>query len=245
MEEETMKYVIADIHGCYEEFMELLEKISFSEQDELFVLGDVLDRGTEPIKTMQEIMGRKNIKFILGNHEYMFALMLQLLDNEDIAFEEKNTLLSDWFQDGAIVTSAQFLELKNEAQDEILDYIKNSVSYYKIEMGEKNYILVHAGIEGFEEGKELEKYEIADFVSGRIDYEKRLYFDENTYIITGHTPTPAIRKDKQPLIYEGNGHIAIDCACVFGGRLAAYCLDTEEVTYVDAKQREIEEELDF
>ena len=41
MEEETMKYVIADIHGCYEEFMELLEKISFSEEDELFVLGDV------------------------------------------------------------------------------------------------------------------------------------------------------------------------------------------------------------
>lgn len=239
-----MKYVISDIHGCYEEFMELLEKISFSEQDELFVLGDVLDRGPEPIKTMQEIMGRKNVTFLLGNHEYTFAMMLQVLDNEDIAFEEKNNLLNDWFQDGAIVTSAQFLELKNEEQDAILDYIRNSAVYYKIEMGEKTYILVHAGIEGFEEGKELEKYEIADFVSGRIDYEKRLYSDENTYIITGHTPTPAIRKDKKPLIYKENGHIAIDCACVFGGRLAAYCLDTEEVTYVEAKPRQ-EEELEF
>ena len=29
-----MKYVVSDIHGCYEEFMELLEKISFSENDE-------------------------------------------------------------------------------------------------------------------------------------------------------------------------------------------------------------------
>ena len=70
MEEIEMKYVISDIHGCYEEFMELLEKISFSEQDELFVLGDVLDRGSEPIKVMQEIMGRENVKFILGNHAY-------------------------------------------------------------------------------------------------------------------------------------------------------------------------------
>ena len=239
-----MKYVISDIHGCYEEFMELLEKISFSEQDELFVLGDVLDRGPEPIKTMQEIMGRENITFLLGNHEYMFALMLQVLDDEDMDFEEKNNLLNDWFQDGAIVTSAQFLELKNEEQDAILDYIKNSAVYYKIEMGENTYILVHAGIEGFEEGKSLEEYDVADFISGRIDYEKRLYSDENTYIITGHTPTPSIRKDKKPLIYKENGHIAIDCACVFGGRLAVYCLDTEEVTYVEAKPRQ-EEDLEF
>ncbi len=239
-----MKYVISDIHGCYEEFMELLEKISFSEQDELFILGDVLDRGPEPIKTMQEIMGRKNVTFLLGNHEYMFAMMLQLLDREDVAFEEKNDLLNDWFQDGAIVTSAQFLELKNEEQDAILDYIRSSAVYYKIEMSEKTYILVHAGMDGFEEGKKLEEYEVADFVSGRMDYEKRLYSDENTYIITGHTPTPAIRKDKKPLIYKGNGHIAIDCACVFGGRLAAFCLDTEEVTYVEAKPRE-EEELEI
>ena len=125
-----MKYVVSDIHGCYEEFMELLEKISFSENDELFVLGDVLDRGPEPIKTMQEIMGRKNVTFLLGNHEYMFALMLQLLDDEDMDFEEKNNLLNDWFQDGAIVTSAQFLELKNEEQDAILDYIRKSAVLY-------------------------------------------------------------------------------------------------------------------
>ena len=240
-----MKYVISDIHGCYEEFMELLEKISFSEQDELFILGDVLDRGPEPIKVMQEIMGRKNVTFLLGNHEYMLVTMLQLLDREDVAPKEKNEMLNNWFSDGAIVTSAQFLELKNEAQDEMLDYIKNSVVYYKIEIGEKKYILVHAGIEGFKEGKNLEDYQTTDFLFGQVDYKKRLYSDENTYIITGHTPTPMIREDKKPLIYKENGHIAIDCACVFGGKLAAYCLDTEEVTYVDAKQTEIEEELDF
>ena len=235
-----MKYVISDIHGCYEEFMELLEKISFSEQDELFVLGDVLDRGPEPIKVIEEIMGRKNVTFLLGNHEYMLVTMLQLLDREDVAKEEKNELLNNWFSDGAIITSAQFLELKNEEQDAILDYIRNSASYYKIEMGEKTYILVHAGIEGFEEGKNLEEYETTDFIFGQTEYEKRLYSDENTYIITGHTPTPSIRKDKKPLIYKEHGHIAMDCACVFGGRLAVYCLDTEEVTYVDAKPREEE-----
>ena len=62
---------------------------------------------------------------------------------------------------------------------------------------------------------------------------KKYYNDENTYIISGHTPTAIIREDKLPLVNEKNGHIAIDCGCVFGGRLAVYCLDTGEVYYVE------------
>ena len=38
-------YVISDIHGEYEKFMELLEEIELEENDTLYVLGDVLDRG--------------------------------------------------------------------------------------------------------------------------------------------------------------------------------------------------------
>lgn len=30
-----------------------------------------------------------------------------------------------------------------------------------------------------------------------------------------------------------NGHLALDCGCVFGGKLAAYCIEMEEVTYVE------------
>lgn len=35
-----MIYIIADIHGCYNEYMELLDKINFSDEDDLYVLGD-------------------------------------------------------------------------------------------------------------------------------------------------------------------------------------------------------------
>ena len=51
--------------------------------------------------------------------------------------------------------------------------------------------------------------------------------------MTGHTPTPCIREDGKPEVYIGNGHIAMDCGCVFGGRLAAYCFETEEVIYAE------------
>ena len=46
-----------------------------------------------------------------------------------------------------------------------------------------------------------------------------------------------IREDGKPLVYQGNGHIGLDCGCVYGGKLAAYCLDTQEITYVDAEQK--------
>ena len=44
-----MIYFMSDIHGCYKEYMELLEKIHFSDEDELYVVGDVVDRGPEPV----------------------------------------------------------------------------------------------------------------------------------------------------------------------------------------------------
>lgn len=49
-------YVISDIHGEYEKFMELLEEIELEENDTLYVLGDVLDRGKHPIKTVLKLM---------------------------------------------------------------------------------------------------------------------------------------------------------------------------------------------
>ena len=45
-----MIYVLGDIHGCYDKYEEMLKRIRFSDDDTLFVLGDVVDRGPEPVK---------------------------------------------------------------------------------------------------------------------------------------------------------------------------------------------------
>ena len=65
-----MRYLISDIHGCYEEYKELLDQIRFSDGDELFILGDAMDRGPQPIRVMQDIMFRSNVTYIIGNHDY-------------------------------------------------------------------------------------------------------------------------------------------------------------------------------
>ena len=48
-----MNYVISDIHGCYKEFKTLLKNIGFSSADTLFVLGDMVDRGPDPIGVLR------------------------------------------------------------------------------------------------------------------------------------------------------------------------------------------------
>ena len=42
-----MTYVMSDLHGQYEKYRKLLDKIAFSDGDELYILGDVVDRGPQ------------------------------------------------------------------------------------------------------------------------------------------------------------------------------------------------------
>ena len=238
-----MRYVISDIHGCYEEYRELLEKIHFSDTDELYVLGDAMDRGPEPIKVLQDMMHRPNVFYILGNHDAVFLTLIQDLLKEVTAentaplSEDTLHLYRDWMADGGGVTVQQFMNLSSQEEESLLDYLEKAASYEILEDNDRLYILVHAGIENFSPDKELENYVVTDFLSGRTDYKKRYYPGERIFLVTGHTPTPLIREDKKPLVYHGNGHIAVDCGCVFGGQLAAYCIETGETTYVQSKRK--------
>lgn len=237
-----MRYVISDIHGCYEQYMKLLDKIHFSETDTLYILGDAMDRGPESVKVVTDIMKRPNVKYLVGNHDY-FIIYLAKNMLEDIRENRMESSLNSeqwveyhfWMKDGGEVTLSQLEALTYEEQQAIFDFIENASSYEVIEDKEKQYILAHAGINSFSEGKSLEEYDFFDFIDGRMNYDKRYYSDENTFIITGHTPTPFIRKDHKPLVYLENGHIAIDCGCVYGGQLAAYCIETGEITYVNGR----------
>lgn len=240
-----MRYIISDIHGCYEEYMELLEKIGFSEEDQLYVLGDAMDRGPEPIKVIKDIMKRPNVVYIIGNHDYV---MLQVMKKLITVIKEDNYrnqlsegdlwLYSLWMQeDGGEITSRQFVPLPEKERKEILAYLEKGHTYEVVEDQGRKFILVHAGINSFAEDKELSEYELYDFISGRPDYDKRYYEDENTYIVTGHTPTFYINPGWNTDVYQGNGHIALDCGCVFGGKLAAYCIETGEITYVLSRNR--------
>lgn len=74
-----MTYVMSDIHGDLTGFQAMLEKINFSENDVLYILGDVIDRGLEGIAILQQIMATPNMVLLLGNHEHMMIICTSLM----------------------------------------------------------------------------------------------------------------------------------------------------------------------
>ena len=76
-----MIYVTSDLHGfSLKKFKGFLESVSFSDDDFLYVLGDVIDRGNDGIKILKWLMSKPNTQLILGNHESMMLACDFLFD---------------------------------------------------------------------------------------------------------------------------------------------------------------------
>lgn len=227
-------FVMSDIHGCYREYQRLLQVIRFREEDTLYVLGDCVDKGDAPMELLKDMMSRPNVIPLMGNHDLEALVILRRLNEaqaggaeQDAAFTES---VRDWLADGGRTTLDGFLELSPGEQQNILAYLGTFLPYLETEIGGKRYLLVHGGLEPFVPEQRIEDYDILSLVLSRPDYEKR-YFQDRV-IITGHTPTPTVQKGNQGTVIRKNNHLAIDCGCVYGYRLAAVCLETGREYYV-------------
>lgn len=244
-----MIYAMADIHGQYDKYISMLKKISFSDEDVLFILGDVIDRGSHGMKILKDMMMRTNIYPILGNHEYMAKTALPWLMQE-ITEDTVNNIdpemmqgLIEWMNVGGSASIAEFRSLSREEQESIMDYLSEFELYDSVQAGGKKFVLVHAGLCNFDEKRPLEDYDLSEVLFHRPDYDVQ-YFN-NKYLVTGHTPTRIAYAAEQgvlleeltnfeykDVIFKKNNHIAIDCGSSFGGKLGCICLDTLEEYYV-------------
>lgn len=62
-------YVMSDLHGCYDSFLLMLETINLTNDDTLYILGDVIDRGDKSLEIIDYIVSKPNIVWLKGNHE--------------------------------------------------------------------------------------------------------------------------------------------------------------------------------
>lgn len=233
-----MTYVMSDIHGCYREYRKMLEKIAFSDADTLYIIGDVVDRGPQVAELLEDIMSWRNVRLLAGNHEYVGLRVLgkvcktSALDGfseEDI----KSCFL--WMNDGGSQTLSQLKRGGDEAFRRTAAFLAELPLYEEVSAGGRDHLLVHAGLEPFRPGKPLKDYGPTELLFNRADYSRPYFSDKLT--ITGHTPTFFIDRDRGGYILHRNNHIAIDCGCVYGYRLGAYCMETREEFYVEAEGR--------
>ena len=236
-------YVMSDLHGEYDLYIKMLEKISFSEADTLYILGDILDRGSGPIRIMLDVMQRHNVHVLAGNHCVMALECLKFLMHEitevqiEKIEEEMYEKLLCWVQNGGGSTILEFSKLNALQRTEIIDYIENLELYAEVTVNDKNFILVHAGLRNFSEDKPMWEYELDELVWTRPDYEIPYYNEK--FVVSGHTPTAVIIGNPKPgYIFKMNNHIAIDCgACFKRGRLGCLRLEDMVEYYVENQEK--------
>ena len=218
-------YAISDIHGCFDEFMELLGKIQFNPaHDTLYILGDIIDRGERPIDCLKYVMSAENIYFLLGNHE---QLMLDYFSGAD---------RFTWTMNGHQETIRQFMRLPNHEREEILTYFSNIPLYMIINAGGIDYFLSHAGVNV---ANPVHQQDPHDLLWIRYNFIRHKALSD--YIcIFGHTPTPRLHGNSDSSVWYdtiNKDKICIDCGCVYGGSLAAIRLDDGKTLYVEKHNR--------
>ncbi|SFV57068.1 Bis(5'-nucleosyl)-tetraphosphatase, symmetrical [hydrothermal vent metagenome] len=70
-------WAIGDIQGCFDNFQKILKKIEFNpEVDELWVAGDLVNRGDKSLETLNYLYSiRDSVKIVLGNHDIALIAM--------------------------------------------------------------------------------------------------------------------------------------------------------------------------
>lgn len=206
-------YVMSDIHGCYTQFVQMLDKIQFGDSDKLILAGDYIDRGIDSLKMLKWIYLHfidSNIIFLCGNHEKEFVSYIDLL----LQIDKDNDLFTDYtsIDDCQFLYDTSIYTIKRKAPDflklfdiyntlycllfidkvplsELITYTEmiNKMSFYY--RYNPKTIIVHAGfIENIE--KSLGKYKsIEDFYLYARDDAYLLGGIRNGTIISGHTPT--------------------------------------------------------
>lgn len=212
-----MTYVCSDIHGCSDQYFDLLDAIQLGHQDHLYVLGDVVDReGSGGIDILQDIMGRPNIRLILGNHEHvalegmeiLMNLSSQNIVNIDDLPDYVKVEMTEWINLGGMPTIDAFRALPYRDKERLTRFLSDQCfTYAELTVNGTDYVLCH---------------------------DESFYGDVyDAVLITGHTPTRFMDNNPRPdYIWREENHWHIDCGCGYGGQLGALCLETGKEFYI-------------
>ena len=229
-----MTYAMSDLHGCYDLYIEMLEKIKFSLEDTLFLLGDYVDRGDRGFDIICDVAARPNVVPLIGNHDfYALSVLSEISINPEAKYRARmESKIDMWWRNGGYETYQQFWLFNEKKRLYILSAMDKFKNYADVTVNGRRFTMVHGGIANYDPNQPLDYYGIGELVYTREDYRKPKFNEPDRYLITGHTPTLFIDPASRGKIFRNYDHIAIDCGAVFGLGLGCICLDTLEEFYV-------------
>ena len=221
---------VGDIHGCIDEFNELLRVLNYNpKRDRLILLGDLMDRGPDSLAVIRKAREMR-LECLMGNHEHKYI---------------------KWFRSwGTKVDVYDRKDFYTKLEDQDITYIHDMPTYIELD----DVIAVHAGLKpGIAISSQTKddlmylRYTDADrkFISlkkinklGKEATGARFWTEFWTgpkSVVYGHN----VHSYEDPLIEEvapGVMCYGIDTGCCFGGRLTALIWETKEIVQVQAKR---------
>lgn len=204
--------VIGDIHGCYDELRDLLERVALGTGDRVIAVGDLVVKGEKNREVLDLFSADGRFSSVIGNHDralrrYWRGELVSLKDAQEKTVAEL---------DASRLQYAAYL---------------NSLPYL-IDTG--SHLVIHAGVRP---GVPLGEQSVEDLTELRTLGEDRtsreglpwyeVYRGEKMALF-GHWPAREPRRARQA--------IGLDTGCVYGHQLTAYIIETDEFVSVNARR---------
>ena len=203
--------VIGDIHGCADELDDLLKLISLQTDDRVVAVGDLIVKGPKNREVLDRFIEDSRFSSVIGNHD---RIVRQHFRGEPVRLNQPQR------------EAAKEL-LRDE--ERYADFLRTLP--YLIDLG--SHLVVHAGLRP---GVALNEQSASDLTGIRTmgaDPARRkgvawydVYRGEKI-ILFGHWPAPEPRRAERA--------IGLDTGCVYGGRLTAYIIESDEIVSVPAR----------
>lgn len=238
--------IIGDIHGCFDETIELLNKLGYlinsESQDrntsapdygfnvrhpegrQAVFVGDLVDRGPESPAVLKLVMSMVKsgvAHCVPGNHD---VKLQKYLKGRKVSLNH-----------GLETTIEQLETEPDEFKVEVREFIYSLISHLVFDDGK--LVVAHAGIKETMQGRgsgSIRSFCLYGDTTGEIDgfglpvrHNWAAEYRGDAKVVYGHTPVP----DAEWL----NRTIDIDTGCVFGGKLTALRYPEETLVSVDAR----------
>jgi serine/threonine protein phosphatase 1 len=219
----SRRLVIPDIHGCSKTFKALIEKIDLLYDDNLYLLGDYIDRGPDNCGVIDYILELQSngykVNPLRGNHEQEILESYEEYDTATFKFYVKR------------FRSEDLIDTKGKIKEPYFSFMKNLPFYLQL----PDYYLVHGGIN-------FEKENPFKDLRNLLVLRKSLYNAEkacNRRIVFGHQPTHI--EDIRKAIENRSTLLPLDNGCIYSkphkvfdykrlGNLVCFNLDSFELT---------------
>ncbi|MCP9236533.1 metallophosphoesterase family protein [Lewinella sp. JB7] len=203
------RYAISDIHGCPRTFSRLLERIGLRTSDQLFLLGDYIDRGPDSFGVLRMIWKMVHDGFpvvcLRGNHEQM---LLDALGSANTPWDYRP---------------------HRRNRDDVERWIDALPYYYET----PGYLLVHAGL-NFGVDDPLGDTDSMLWARHWEDEIDRNWLSDRI-VLYGHTPATRTTVAENVVHMRRTGRACIDSGCAMSvagmGYLTAVNLDSGEAVF--------------